>query len=338
MNTIKITLLKLFIVLIMLPISDVTAEKSDSHDSGTPRVTVWVHGTSGEALFPFKRTTKTIKRIERRACEAPLGLHNAGKIPSFYYQKFIAKTISDADPEEFPFEHFYIFGWSGALKRGARKAAGLHLYKEIDVLTQNYLKRYGKKPIITIISHSHGGNVVLESALQGREKNPDFCIDRAILLACPVQRKTAVGIDNGVIIKPYSLYSPKDYLQILDPQRIPYLIDFLKLAIRLKPLHELKNSLAHIKQTPLFSARRFSAIKEIPQVEIHWQKQAPWTEQDLLLYESYGGWVKKTVNSWPIKNGRALLHIEFIHHSFLSKLPHIIKAIDNDPSLTVVKI
>lgn len=300
-------------------------------------VTIWVHGTRGSAFLPLG-ITKTIKRIERKACEAPRGLHKASIISDFYYQKFIAKTISESDQEDFPFEHFYIFGWSGDLLHSARMNAGMQLYHEICILIKEYYILYGEKPKITILTHSHGGNVVMGAGLFGKQHNPSFTVDRFICLACPVQQETAHSLDTGAFSKVYSFYSSKDYLQVLDPQKVPLMWNIFKSIIFLKPWNELKKQFATMRKTPLFSSRVFNPLRPIIQIAIYWKDPFLWTEQDLFLYESYAPWVKKTLGSLHSQPGRELFHIEFIHYSFLIKLPEIIKQADANSDIGLIKI
>lgn len=79
-----------------------------------------------------------------------------------------------------------------------------------------YESKYGVKPEITLITHSHGGNVVLNMAAL-KDNDGDFAV-QAILLACPVQHETKELVADPFFKKVYSFYSTSDILQIIDPQ------------------------------------------------------------------------------------------------------------------------
>jgi len=55
-------------------------------------------------------------------------------------------------------------------------------------------------PKVTLISHSHGGNVALNLAAIAEKESP-LSIERLILLACPVQQETAALVDAPMFKK-----------------------------------------------------------------------------------------------------------------------------------------
>ena len=131
----------------------------------------------------------------------------------------MAEQISKRSPELYPFEHFYIYSWSGDLSFTAREKAANELYAELAKLTQDFEQKNGQKPLLRLITHSHGGNVALNLA---RYASPldSFTINELILLACPVQQSTRNLIEHPMFEKVYSLYSFVDMMQVLDPQGI----------------------------------------------------------------------------------------------------------------------
>ena len=72
---------------------------------------------------------------------------------------------------------------------------------------------------ITLITHSHGGNVALYLAQVAEENNdPTFKIKRLILTGCQIQDETECYAQSPLFEKIYSLYSVIDFLQVADPQ------------------------------------------------------------------------------------------------------------------------
>ncbi len=171
-----------------------------------PAITIWVHGTR---FFP--------EPILKRFFYCKEGLHHYTSLDPSYRHHKLAQTLSESDPDHFQAEHFYLFGWSGALSFKEREKAARRLYEQITKLRADYLQKYGKEPIIRIISHSHGGNVVL---LLVKVKDPAdmLIIDELILLAVPVQEETKEFASDPLFKKIYSLYSYVDTLQVVDPQ------------------------------------------------------------------------------------------------------------------------
>lgn len=196
------------ILFIILPINISFAEQKI--------VTIWVHGTMipplptrvreshfhrNLGLAPindyFQNTTTTTN--------APLSLVN------------IANALHNSMPSIFALEDYYVFGWSGKASFAERENAANNLYADLIKLRDEYISFYGDTPFIRIISHSHGGNVVLNLASLCKD-NKDFYIDEIILLACPVQEKTEPFIKAPCFKEIYAFYSDADIIQIIDPQ------------------------------------------------------------------------------------------------------------------------
>ena len=121
----------------------------------TPNVTIWIHGTRG------------FRPLDELVHAAPPGdnLQTVASLSNNYNRfKKLAATIADADPINYPFEHFYIFGWSGDFSFQVRHEAAQRLHKELETLVADYTKKYGHAPFIRLITHSHGGNVALNLA------------------------------------------------------------------------------------------------------------------------------------------------------------------------------
>lgn len=162
------------------------------------KVTIFIHGT----LPPIAATLV-------RWFDLPLGLRPALCQSNKFIFSSIGYTLSQADQKMFPIEYFYLFGWSGSLSFKAREDAAKELYHSIKNLE-------GEK---TIIAHSHGGNVALYlHKLAATDNNPNFVIERLVILATPIQEVTVNFAQASTFKKVISLYSQTDMIQILDPQ------------------------------------------------------------------------------------------------------------------------
>ena len=173
-----------------------------------PPVTVWIHGTK-----------LLISATYHSVFAGKPGLKHACLLPRNNYLHTIARTLSTQDPEQFPFEHFYIFGWSGKLCARERQDVARTLHTRLQEISTQYEQVYREKPIIRIIGHSHGASVALNLA-NIEEKTID--IDELILLACPVQECIYSCVRNPMFKKIFSLYSTLDIAQIIAPQITRY--------------------------------------------------------------------------------------------------------------------
>lgn len=171
-----------------------------------PNITVWIHGTKG-----FGKISDFV-----HATPKP-GLLPLSSVSPLYRLSALMKSLSDTDPNQFPLEQCYVYGWSGALSFEARKKEAGDLFTALKLLVAEYQTKFDVKPRLTIITHSHGGNVLLNLA-RAKDHQEEFSIDKAILLACPVQIETKNLVKDPMFKKIYSFYSALDMLQIMDPQ------------------------------------------------------------------------------------------------------------------------
>ncbi len=212
-----------------------------------PPVTVWVHGTR---FFP--------RKILKRFFHSNPGLHLATTIDPMYHMRTIAETLHRADPNKFPLETFYIFGWSGRLNFHEREKAARVLYKDLKPIIKNYQKNHGQSPKIQIITHSHGGNLVLNLPKAKDERDTEFEVAELILLACPVQKKTQRYLDDPLFKRVYAFYSSLDLVQIIAPQ----------FSYKKKVVNKQNNTVRHITKMPLFSSRAFDQHPKLVQTKI----------------------------------------------------------------------
>jgi len=203
-----------------------------------PPITVWIHGTR---FFP--------RRALQEAFHGKTGLKHAEAFPRDHYLRAVAETLDAYAPSQFPFDTFYFFGWSGKLNANIREQSAHQLYAELKRISAEYQESYQAIPLIQLITHSHGGNVALNLA-RIEDTNP-LCIDRLIMLACPVQTKTMDLIGSPMFEKAYVLYSSLDLVQVIAPQ-----------------LRKKHYSSKHAIKFPPFSHRRFPSHPHVTQVKV----------------------------------------------------------------------
>lgn len=273
-----------------------------------PIVTVWVHGTKAdEHLPPF--LAKCTQGLSQLLCgSGEKGLHKIVQQTAYDYPFLRAQALASGNPLYFSPEHFYTFGWSGKATLKARQDAAHSLFYALKSLCKQYEEQCGCVPIIILIAHSHGGNVVLHLA---EIIDPEGCklnIAKAIFLACPVQKHTAHLINSPMFTRIYSLHSHTDMIQVVDPQG----------------LHNRKKI-----TKPLFSLRHFDAHPKLAQALIRWKACPLWQEQDY-AYNKFAmkGLIKgiNTINY--IKKNRGLFHVEFGLLPFVRQLPYVINELD----------
>ena len=185
----------------------VTKKNSASKEATTsqaPRITVWVHGT------------KLFGPVSTLVHASPAGLHHLDKVPKKHRLRSVVASLVQHAPDRFAPAHCYLFGWSGKLCFKKRKEEAATLYSYLKKLNDTYVAQYKVKPEITVITHSHGGNVVLNMA-HAKSIKDDLKLN-VVLLACPVQHETKDLVKDPLFEKVYALYSTVDLLQIIDPQ------------------------------------------------------------------------------------------------------------------------
>lgn len=212
----------------------------------TPRITIWVHGTSMSVGKIFNK--------------CPLGLNPVSKLPASSHIRKMAEVIAKKDPTRFKFDHFYSFGWSGKLSFTEREKQAKVLYKSIKDLTAQITASAGIAPIICIMTHSHGGNLALNLSKAKEETDKDFSIHELVLLACPVQCVTAPLIKDSIFKRVYHFYSQVDMLQVADPQG------------GYKQVREIKKQ--QNEKVPFFSQRTFKPQDNLAQGYVRYKRRA----------------------------------------------------------------
>jgi len=253
----------------------------------TRNITIYIHGT-----LPPKVLLKV--PLLRKFFYCPPGLHTIRSLDSSHVKTALT-ALCTLHPEGFPLEHCYAFGWEGALNHATRKQAALDLYKKIVALITQY-REERITPKITLLTHSHGGNLALCLPYGIENHGETISIDTLILLACPVQAKTAEQSNHALFDNVYSIHSHRDLFQVLDPQGLHELIEYVR-------NFGLECTLSNLKKMgPLFSQRHF-----------------PLTSKALQLNVKYAH--------------RELLHIEFLLPHFIEALPDLLSNLQqNSPS------
>ncbi len=307
------------------PIADSTIINSQTTLSpilplpATRNITIFIHGTRLMRFFPLNISTK-LTLLDQRISTPKSGLHHFLEIPENNNQVKIAKTLSRVAPDLFPLETFYFFGWSGKLDIKERRSAAKKLTTDINrMIVTPFREKHGVDPIITIISHSHGGNVALNMV---RNASIHFCIENLILLACPVQDQTKRYSKSPLFKNIYSIFSKDDMLQILDLQPMGVFGHKVKKAWNKKSTHPLKG-LWKMFRLPFFSKRKFETNTNTYHIEVSWKDAVHWTEADFDIYANLRAYGKR-LTKLDMSKRRGLRHIEFLIPTFIEKLPTIL--------------
>jgi len=272
-----------------------------------PVVTVWIHGTKVDECLPapFAKIAKNIGNI---IFQHKMGLHHTTEFNQHHYDAIRAEILATSKPVIFQSEYLYSFGWSGELNPQARKNASQELFNNLKQLHNLIQEKTGQSPEFILISHSHGGNVILHMAEINDPEGFQLTISKVILLACPVQKRTEHLIGSPMFKRIYSLHSHTDMIQIVDMQGL------------------------HIKKKvrrPLFSQRHFNPHPKLVQVAIRWKNCPTWHDDDRIINEVV---LKHLTNSIKLinilKKNRGLFHVEFQLLPFLRHLTSVITYLD----------
>jgi hypothetical protein len=166
------------------------------------RITVWVHGTYLVSNTRFKKYFDSKEQLKQSA--------------HLEVSRYFKTTIEGLIHYHPDLESLYIFGWSGSLSNHERQKAAWALYRALKDLSQQYEQTHKQKPTLHVISHSHGGNVILHMAHYHTHDSP-LEIDTVILLACPAQKRMHAALQSPLFKQIYSFYSYADFIQILAP-------------------------------------------------------------------------------------------------------------------------
>lgn len=112
---------------------------------------------------------------------------------------------------------FYTFGWDGSLSHPCRKQWAHMLYRSLIKLRARIRQNNPAHEIkITIVGHSHGGNVALNLAWFEMRYAKKLIINELILMGTPIQSETRHLAEHPMFRRVCNLYSTGDWVQKLD--------------------------------------------------------------------------------------------------------------------------
>ena len=169
-------------------------------------ITIFVHGSRSPARFYLSQYRKSKH-----------GLHAACEYDEDSLYCKIADSLTENDNPKYDKNHFYVFGWNGAISFAVRKKMAKKLYKKTLKLITFYKNKYGYYPKVQIITFSHGGNIALQLAdflpfVDGQEIDLDL-----VLIGCPVQATTEHMIGCPCFSNVSVIASHGDMIQRMDP-------------------------------------------------------------------------------------------------------------------------
>ncbi len=289
-------------------------------------ITIWIHGTRPSSVLPFLATHHKVQQLVDASVQSSKGLRPFYELNPEGKTYRLLHALSASNPDSFPEDSLYSFGWSGDFNIAARKQAAQDLLESITKLIGEQKKIYGTTPQITLISHSHGGNVILYMASLF-ETEALFSIKRAILLATPVQKETSHLIGHSLFETLYSIHSHGDMIQVMDPQRLhPYKTAFAQWQ-QTKSFESIKNAYFEGLAQPFFSERHFPMAHNLIQADVCWKFITPspvGQEKPANKIESFFNKIARSI----VNHKRGVLHTEFITPSFMRHLPDILTQLD----------
>lgn len=174
-------------------------------------ISVYVHGT----LFSWRNLLASIPGAAELTY-VPDGLTSVSDLDQNAVAHCLAIDFCKRDSRRFIYDNFYAFGWSGKLSFEERAKSAQFLTQELLKLVDEHEQNYGIKPILRIVTFSHGGNVALNMA----QFLPKDLQVELVLIACPVQPETEDCVLADCFTKVYVISSLNDIAQVADPLNI----------------------------------------------------------------------------------------------------------------------
>lgn len=188
---------------------DITTTNISSSDK-PEWVTIYVHGTTTKAGLKF------LAKFYPEVCYGAPGVHHINNMPEKALFRKDVEKLTSGDPKRFLADHFYTFGWSGALSFLEREKAGKELYEGIKNLLDEYKKKYNFYPKVRVMTFSHGGNVALNMVSHLPFFKEEHIYLELLIVACPVQKVTEHLIEHPEIDFIYTIASTRDVMQVAD--------------------------------------------------------------------------------------------------------------------------
>lgn len=242
-------------------------------------ITIFVHGTH----------TQLLTKLFPKTLYIPNKLVKILDLNKYNYVKWLTESISSSDSFTYPLDNFYAFGWTGMLNSKERFRSSQNLYLELKQLI-NICEQQNVKARITIITHSHGGNIALNLAkIHGDDQN--LHIHKLILMACPVIEETQHLIDHKIFKNVYSIYSKVDMFQVMSIQGLP-----------------------NLKNNSVFSGRRFSKVDKLKQFAIHINGRPIWHIE--FIFWKFPKLLPQIVSSFDnvVVNGEYHMNVHYKHN------------------------
>lgn len=287
-------------------------------------ITIYVHGTQMHALFDDVDLRTFLPPVSQTSA----GLKSVKELPQTHLIRSMLEHLAQSDQKQFPFDGIYTFGWSGSIRVKERENAGYELFQLISSLSKEYASLHGTSPEITLIAHSHGSNVALHMA-QYADDAP-FSLTRTILLACPVQQRTATYAKNRIFERIYSIHSHDDHIQTMDQgslQTLQMLLEQWKTDRKID-VNEWRSAMQKNKWK-LGSDRHFATQLNLIQTHIIWDSEPEhdWDKMEKgLTFEL----AKYRIRYFFAKRQRGVLHTEFTTPSFFKQLPKLLSKLDQE--------
>lgn len=190
-----------------------------------------------------------------------IGMHEITVPPTQACQHYaihqIAYAFDKLLPHDKPYK-YHAFGWLGELTIDGRKSAAQKLYQELIAL---------KKPedTLTLIGHSHGGNVIAYLAQEEAMHKKGLVVEQAYILATPIQPETINLFADKMFQQVISLYSKKDTVQISDNISTPSRKSHRRLDHYLKqqPHNRLLDIEVTVHDKSIFGHRAFFYFNQV---------------------------------------------------------------------------
>lgn len=201
--------IKILILLLIGVVETMFSTVSDKTSIKNPAVvTVYVHGT----LFHLRNIFAKIP-VAAELTYVPDGLTLVKTLSEKTLPHELALEFCKKDSKRFCLDDFYAFGWSGKLSFKERQKTGKLLAESLVDLSKKYEQKDGIKPILRVVTFSHGGNVALNMA---PFLSSEVTIE-LILIGCPIQPDTESFALSNCFSKIYTIFSLKDFIQVVDP-------------------------------------------------------------------------------------------------------------------------
>ena len=126
------------------------------------------------------------------------------------YNVFDKKRFSDGTELS-----YFTFGHLGLLSCQYRREAAKGLYAHLCQIVNQY-KNSHQEVSLTVVCHSHGGNIVLHLAEHEAQSQCGLTINELVMFGTPIQTETASFAYNPMFRRVVNCYSDGDYVQSAD--------------------------------------------------------------------------------------------------------------------------